>query len=118
MPTKDFGLILEFGNSEYCYVNIKALMEGEMFEPLNDYNFFRKVKVDDFTGTVVWENGLDLDPNMLYDKSVEIALPPNSYYSRSCENGTEKAGLNGEFYRTIDKLLGKYDETLKGLKDR
>lgn len=74
MPTKGFGLILEFGNSEYRYVNIKPLMKGEMFKMLNDYNFFRNVKVDDFTGTIVWENGLDLDPNVLYDKSVEIDL--------------------------------------------
>ena len=38
--------------------------EGPMFAPLDDPEFFARVTVDH--GTVVWPNGLDLDPVVLH----------------------------------------------------
>jgi hypothetical protein len=37
-----------------------------VFEPLADPAFFAQVRVDPELGTVVWPNGADLDPIVLY----------------------------------------------------
>ncbi|HVF11736.1 MAG TPA: DUF2442 domain-containing protein [Actinomycetota bacterium] len=40
--------------------------EGTVFEDLEDPKFFERVRVDPESGTVVWPNGLDLDPSVLH----------------------------------------------------
>jgi len=40
---------------------------GGMFAPLQDPAFFGRVAVDADAGTLVWPNGADLDPDMLYE---------------------------------------------------
>lgn len=40
---------------------------GGVFAPLQDQTFFARVVVDEGAGTIVWPNGVDLDPDMLYD---------------------------------------------------
>lgn len=37
-----------------------------VFEPLRDPGYFASVRVDPELGTVVWPNGADLDPLVLY----------------------------------------------------
>lgn len=37
-----------------------------IFEPLRDPDFFRQVQVVPDIGTIVWPNGADLDPLVLY----------------------------------------------------
>lgn len=41
-----------------------------MFLPLRDIEFFKKVKCED--GTIVWPNGVDLCPDVLYKCSKDI----------------------------------------------
>jgi hypothetical protein len=39
-----------------------------VFEPLRDPAYFAQVRVDPDLGTVVWPNGADLDPYVLYGR--------------------------------------------------
>ncbi|MFN2316411.1 MAG: DUF2442 domain-containing protein [Gemmatimonadales bacterium] len=39
---------------------------GPLLAPLRDPAFFALVRVDPEAGTVVWPNGADLDPDVLY----------------------------------------------------
>jgi hypothetical protein len=39
---------------------------GGVFRPLSDFNFFKQVQVDPEAGTIVWPNGVDLCPDVLY----------------------------------------------------
>ena len=39
-----------------------------VFEPLRDPAYFALVRVDPELGTVVWPNGADLDPDVLYGR--------------------------------------------------
>jgi hypothetical protein len=40
--------------------------QGSLLRPLDDPDFFAKVRVDAEAGTVVWPNGLDLAPEVLH----------------------------------------------------
>lgn len=40
--------------------------EGTVFEPLDNPEFFAQVTVDPASRTVVWPNGVDLDPAVLH----------------------------------------------------
>lgn len=40
--------------------------QGTVFEELENTKFFEQVRVDPESGTVVWPNGVDLDPAVLH----------------------------------------------------
>ncbi len=63
----DYRVRLGFSTGEQKEVNLDPLLRGPIFEPLRrDPALFRAVKVDDELGTIVWPNGADMDPDMLY----------------------------------------------------
>ena len=59
-----YGLRVAFDDSFVRDVDLADELWGPMFEPLTDPAFFAQVAVDH--GTVVWPNGLDLDPLVLH----------------------------------------------------
>lgn len=59
-----FGLHLTFNDGLTREVDLADELWGPMFESLRDPAFFAKVTVDH--GTVVWPNGVDLDPLVLH----------------------------------------------------
>ena len=58
------GLRLTFDDGLRRDVDLADELWGPMFEPLKDPAFFAQVSVDH--GTVVWPNGVDLDPLVLH----------------------------------------------------
>jgi Protein of unknown function (DUF2442) len=46
-----------------------------MCEPLRDPAVFRQVRVDPDLRTIVWPNGFDLDPEVLYGRSSQNVSP-------------------------------------------
>ena len=46
-----------------------------IFAPLQDPQYCATVKVNSELGTVVWENGADLDPDVLYAIVTQIDIP-------------------------------------------
>jgi hypothetical protein len=59
-----YGLQLVFDDGVERTVDLARDLWGPMFEPLKDPGYFAKVTVDH--GTVIWPNGLDLDPLVLH----------------------------------------------------
>jgi len=51
------------------YARITAVEVVKPFIPLKDPDFFSQVRVDPEAGTVVWPNGVDLDPDVLYHQA-------------------------------------------------
>ena len=45
-----------------------------VFEPLRDPAYFARVRVDPELGSVVWPNGADLDPGVLYARISGMAV--------------------------------------------
>ncbi len=66
-PLENFVVHLEFTDGTSRDVNLEPFLRGKMFEPLRtNADIFRSVKVDDRNGTIIWENGADIDPDVLY----------------------------------------------------
>jgi len=68
--TDDHKLIVTFENSERRCLDVRPLFGYGRFAELKDIDAFKKVHVA--FDTVEWDNGLDLDPEFLYEKSVKI----------------------------------------------
>lgn len=66
----DYRLWLEFtdGTSGELDFRSRVVGRGGVFEPFADIQFFRQVRVDSETGTIVWPNGVDLCPDTLFQQ--------------------------------------------------
>jgi len=64
----DYVLWLRFEDGTEGAVDLRAELWGEMFEPLRDLAFFRRVSVNPDTGTIQWPNGADFAPEALVER--------------------------------------------------
>jgi hypothetical protein len=68
---ENFHVRLEFSDGVFKVVDLDPLLRGPIFEPLRaNPDLFRTVQVDDELGTIVWANGADMDPDVLYGAHV------------------------------------------------
>jgi hypothetical protein len=66
-PLEAYKLHLRFEDGAEGVVDLAPHLGFRgVFEPLNNLAYFRQVRVDSDLGTVVWPNGADLDPDVLY----------------------------------------------------
>jgi hypothetical protein len=49
---------------------------GGVFRPLQDVEFFKQVRVDSEAGTLVWPNGVDFCPDVLYSLATGKPITP------------------------------------------
>jgi hypothetical protein len=63
----EFQVRLEFTDGTQREIDLAPYLHGPIFEPIrNNPAVFRSVKVDKRMGTIVWDNGADMDPDVLY----------------------------------------------------
>jgi hypothetical protein len=66
-PLKGYQLHIQFEDETQGIIDISQLIEFTgIFTSLQDLNYFQQVKVHPEWGTIYWENGADLDPDVLY----------------------------------------------------
>jgi hypothetical protein len=71
----DYRLHLQFEDGVEGVVDLAAILSFRgVFEPLRDPAYFANVRVDSELGTVVWPNGADLDPDVLYGRITEMPV--------------------------------------------
>ena len=72
-----FKLDLAFADGSTGTADLTTWLQGRrgVFAPLQDPEYFALVTVDREVGTVVWPNGADLDPDMLYEAAHSQAVP-------------------------------------------
>ncbi len=73
----NYRLELTFTNGEKAELDLadRIVGRGGVFAPLEDVDFFKKVKVDSEAGTLVWPNEVDLCPDVLYSEATGKPLP-------------------------------------------
>jgi hypothetical protein len=70
-------LRLTFSDGLIRELDFVGVLASGVLEPLNDPAEFSQVAVDPVVGTVVWPNGVDLDPDVLHgDHSPASGITP------------------------------------------
>lgn len=68
-PLEKRKVLLEFTDGVRLELDLEPYLRGPIFESIrNEDKAFRLVRVDPQLGTIVWENGADIDPDVLYGK--------------------------------------------------
>jgi hypothetical protein len=66
-PLDGFRVRLGFTDGSAKDIDLEPYLHGRIFKPIkDDVNVFRTVKVDNRAGTIVWDNGADIDPDVLF----------------------------------------------------
>jgi hypothetical protein len=66
-PLDKYKVWIEFTNGEQKILDLEPYLRGPIFEPIrSDPEVFRSVSVDPELKTLVWPNGADIDPDVLY----------------------------------------------------
>jgi hypothetical protein len=65
---KDYRLKIRFSDGTVAEVDLGRRISGRggVFVPLQNPEFFKQVTVDHEAGTLVWPNGVDFCPDVLY----------------------------------------------------
>ena len=58
---------LEFSDGLQGTVDFESWLDGPVFEPLKDVDYFARFFIDG--GTIAWPNGADLAPETLYEQA-------------------------------------------------
>ena len=62
----DLKLRLTFSDGRVRDLDFDLPFQGGIFEELRNPELFNRVTIDEFTGTLCWPNGVDLDPDVLH----------------------------------------------------
>jgi len=74
-PGDPFRVTLTFADGSEGVVDLSPWIAGRrgVFAALQDPTVFARVTVDQEAGTIVWPNGADLDPDMLFEAAHVVA---------------------------------------------
>jgi hypothetical protein len=76
IPHDNYQLYLKFEDGKEGIVGVNQLIEFTgIFAPLKDFNYFKNVKINAEWGTIYWDNGADLDPDVLYSVVTNQSIP-------------------------------------------
>lgn len=64
---KDFVLRIRFNSGEVAEVDLKDELYGEIFQPLQSIEYFKKFSRNPETNTIEWPNGADFAPEFLLE---------------------------------------------------
>ena len=72
-----YVLALTFSNGVQAELDLRerVIDRGGMLAPLSQIDFFSRVQVDPEAGTLVWPNGVDFCPDVLYSLATGEPLP-------------------------------------------
>lgn len=62
---RDYILRIAYEDGISGELDLAGELDGEVFEPLRDIEFFKRVRVDPSVHTIVWPNGADFAPEFV-----------------------------------------------------
>ncbi len=63
----EYKLKLTFEDNIVRLVDLKSHLDGEIFEPLMNIDYFKNVRINPDIDTIVWSNEADFSPDFLYE---------------------------------------------------
>lgn len=69
IPRDNYQIYIEFDNDECGILNMEPYLDFGIFSKIKDQSLFAKVRVS--FDTIEWGNGIDLDPQFVYDKCIK-----------------------------------------------
>ncbi len=70
-PQNNYFLLLTFENGEQRQFDVKPYLDFGIFQELKDLKLFKTVRTS--FDSIEWDNEADLDPELLYNKSIRIS---------------------------------------------
>ncbi|MCX6138917.1 MAG: DUF2442 domain-containing protein [Ignavibacteriales bacterium] len=72
-PTTGYRVEIGFTDGTKREIDLEPYLHGPIFDPIRkDLSIFRSLRVDQRMKTIVWENGADIDPDVLYQGLVPV----------------------------------------------
>ena len=100
-PLNDFNVEIELTNGHRKIIDLEPFLRGPIFQPLlEDPKLFRTVRVDERLGTIVWENGADIDPDVLIYNRKPAWVEDITLYSSSFTHANLSVKESRTTYRT------------------
>jgi hypothetical protein len=66
-PLENFVVSVKFTNGTRRKIDLEPYLRGKVFENIRQNpSVFQAMKIDKRMGTIIWENGADIDPDVLY----------------------------------------------------
>lgn len=72
MVVAEYKIKIRFEDGRGKLVDLLPSLDGPVFEPLKDIDFFRQMMVNRDIETIAWPNGADFSPDFLYEIGVEV----------------------------------------------
>jgi hypothetical protein len=63
---------VRFADGIEANIDLQTEIWGEVFEPLEDPDVFRRFELDKELNTITWSTGADFAPEFLYEKAVSL----------------------------------------------
>ena len=76
---RDYCLTVWFSDESVRVIDFEPYLDGEIYQPLKDVNFFKKVILD--CGTTSWKNGADFAPEFLHKKGKTFKQAVSAKYT-------------------------------------
>jgi len=78
-----FRVRLGFTDGTVREVDLEKYLHGSVFQQIReDPGVFRSLKVDEKMGTIYWDNGADIDPDVLYQGLTPAWMEPEANESK------------------------------------
>ena len=61
-----YKLKIRFEDNEVKIIDLEPYLDGPVFKPLKDIEFFKKVELNKDIDTIFWPNDADFAPEFLY----------------------------------------------------
>ena len=101
-PLKEFKVEITITNGQRKVVDLEPFLHGPIFQPLRENSsLFRTVHVDKELCTIVWDNGADIDPDVLIYGRSPAWMPMEKLQARTMIQSTKQLVVRegGTVYR-------------------
>ena len=72
---ENFKVLVTFDDHVQKTVDLEGQLDGPIFEPLKDVEYFKTVHLDSDIETIVWDNGANIAPEFLYQIGTTVGVP-------------------------------------------